>query len=140
MPDIETLRSLLARVEVADGADRELDGRIWAATAGVTILEWDGDGVLWKDEHGGLRHQRDDRIPAYTASIDAVVALVERVLPSGWTRVDVWNTDDVKQVTASVLPLPVPNSTSSGKAATAPLALLSALLKALIAREEAHVV
>lgn len=133
MPDIETLRSLLVRVEAATGPDRELDGRIWAATAGVTILEWDGAGALWKDEHGGLRHQRDDRIPAYTASIDAAVALVEQMLPGwGWSiersgqsfNGAVWDEYDFDEAGCR----------------SAPSALLVAFLRALMEKEEGRAV
>lgn len=137
--DLPTLRDLLVRVEAATGPDRELDGRIWAGISAVKYLEWDGAGVLWQESSGGLRHQTDSRIPLFTASIDAVVALIERVLPEG-----AWGCGlNVHHRT--------PNAhihihdgkgdfitffSSPPTTATPALALLAALLKALIAMEE----
>lgn len=63
------MRELIERLEKATGPDRELDEAIHAATN--------------KPLRAGLRW---GNIPNYTASIDAAVALTERVLPDvGWS-------------------------------------------------------
>ncbi|MFD2248889.1 hypothetical protein FHS82_000998 [Pseudochelatococcus lubricantis] len=78
MSDLAALRSLLARVEAAEGPDRELDrdiaisfGRPWDYAA-----DWGG----WGYGADGMRIEKPVAQP-YTASIDAVVALIDRALP-----------------------------------------------------------
>lgn len=73
------LAALLVRVEKAEGADRELDTRIWQ----VLVF----DPKLLKPGHDwlktpGLGYSK----PAYTASLDAALALCERVLPGCYWR------------------------------------------------------
>ncbi len=68
MPDRDVLKGLLEGVRAAAGPDRKLDVAIWR-----TFIDLDA---------------RPDRAPLpwdyrFTASIDAAIALMERVLP-GW--------------------------------------------------------
>lgn len=125
--NLPALRDLLVRVEAATGPDLELDGRIWCLRSGLTFYRWDGAGVVWKCADGTIRHSGSERISRYTASIDAAVALIERVLPHSLISL---SNDHTEGWTAKV-------RLSYGKRmATPALALLSALMKALIAREE----
>lgn len=67
-----TLSALLARVEAATGPDREIDLSLAALAYPKTPRSY------WAD-HTGHGAQEE-----YTASVDAALALIERVLP-GWT-------------------------------------------------------
>lgn len=69
-PNRKALSDLLQRVEEGTGPDRALDIDIWEA---VTGREWIDNACSPNSEEIG----------DYTASLDACVALVERVLP-GW--------------------------------------------------------
>ena len=106
-----TISSLLSRVRAASGPDRELDADIWQA-------------LCWK------HHWREiAKGTPFTGSIDAAVALVERVLPGcsltilrdwgGLNRCRIW-TDDITPAPPYV-----------GTASSLPLAILAALLSAL---------
>jgi len=75
--NVETLRALLARVEAANGSDRELDLAIAGALVpDVICLRYNEV----KDKNEAFTHWE------YTASIDAAVALIERVLPGWWWK------------------------------------------------------
>lgn len=83
------MRDLIERLEKATGPDRELDEAIWlAAIPGATrknlMEEFPAEKPLWEYYDPEQRaYFRAGLIPAYTASTDAAVALVERCLP-GW--------------------------------------------------------
>ncbi len=126
---------LLARIEAATDFDRELDRAIGFAidgwkvaeitrTTGVVSPMIDIRGDLYPDHPGSM-------YPALTESIDEALAVVERVLGRHWLweikrgfgfRCILWmlETDSDDR--------PVPTGHSS---ASAPLAILAALLKAL---------
>lgn len=109
--DLTTLRDLLVRVEAATGPDWELDYGLFRAFA------IPGRSNDWNPSAGNM----------FTSSIDAAVALIERVLPHSLIGL---SNDRTEGWTAKV-------RLSCGKRMPDPaLALLSALLKALIAREE----
>lgn len=88
------LAALLPRLEGGE-ASRELDCELWSLETGVP-LEWQGTtlvagehGVIgWCDPGERQRNFSTNRsasgpgsIPAYTTSLDAALALAERVLP-----------------------------------------------------------
>jgi hypothetical protein len=124
------LTELLERVEAASGADRELDALIAChfvfkslrpATAADVILNYVPRPGDIKTDMGFLMAD------PYTASLDAALALVDRVLP-GWCKsaVDlrpepcegyVWERGHVGNI--------------QGKAPTPALAVLAAMLRAL---------
>jgi len=92
------LEALAARVEAAQGADRELDEAVARATG------WDTEcGELWwtpaqvaerrRLKVSRWRHQPVS-LPAYTASLDAAASLV----PSGWrvSQVGEWDHDTLR--------------------------------------------
>lgn len=117
----QQLTDLLARLEAAEGADRELDYRIFTATAPMEQFSpWDPK----------------DRLNHFTASLDASLALVERVLP-GWVRgVDEnWDEANALYWTANLCRMTGPAFAVEAYAKTSALALLCAFVRALIAKE-----
>lgn len=87
--DVASLKSLRDRVRAAKGADRELDYAIeaclkpWLAEQGYVRNKGDG----WRSKTPSVPGAYLLRGPArYTASIDAVAALIAKELPScSWT-------------------------------------------------------
>ena len=142
------LRELLKRVEAATGADRELDVRILAALLSdeqLTVKRspfngawcaYRADGKLWETP-SPFRQNGE-----ITASIDAALVLVERVLP-GWS----WHIDSEfhgfpayaclssKESNGAEEPWLLEYETHDAKGKTPPLAILAALLRAKIAQE-----
>lgn len=116
-----SLDDLLARVEAATGADRELDGAICRAV-GDQVASDQISGFIWRS--GATGGWSD--VPNLTASIDAVLALVERCLP-GWEWS--YHPDAGAKVWASFFL--GGHHEACGDAETVPLAILSALLRAL---------
>lgn len=115
--DLATLRALKERCEAAAGSDRELDHDL--------IVHFAGSGNLM----AMLRHY------PLTSSIDAALALVERVLPGAGYDLDYVPGGDplcgCRIFQDDVL------GNASGEGATLPLAALSALFDALISRAAA---
>lgn len=117
-----TLQDLLTRVEAATGPDRPLDADIHRMVHGIG----ERGVVLWTD------------VAPYVESVDAALALVDRLLPGcvyqmgtmqsgiegGWAQI--WLADSTEGGDCF--------STDSKRFAL-PLAILAALLKALIAQE-----
>lgn len=129
------LTALLARVEAADGPDRELDFQIHAAVFGRAINFQDAAGYLF----GEGRDEKFATCGQLTASLDAALALCERVLPGCWPAIDrVRHGDAFKCWQGCVEIYPAPRwSVFEAEAKTPALALLCAMLKALIAKETA---
>ena len=120
--DLATLRALRDRLGAAKEGNRDLDREIHA----VFMLPPNAvihNGMLWN---------------SYSSSIDAALALVKRVLP-GW----IWcarNWEDGRHLASLHPPGTKPNEGGPVwmvYAPSAPLAILSALLSALIAQQEA---
>lgn len=158
MPDIAQLQGLLARVREAKGEDRELDGRIMFGLFAKPCSDhgyiWPEDDPSWsfalrfevssKEARKGIRRetiewQQEDRswilmnslrVPKLTASIDAAVGLVERMIPPecDWV-VDRWGNASLGYVHHV-------NSGDDLASKKPAMALLAALLAALIAIEE----
>lgn len=135
MYDRAQLEELLATAEAATGSDRELDFAIISATnphAGRG-----GPYESWQAAQSAFGW--DTRV---TSSIDAVLALVERCLPGAYL-------DLAGPAKYLNIPSPIPNrwrahvttdegfqsQQTAGWAASAPLAILAALLRALIAQQ-----
>jgi hypothetical protein len=121
---------LIGRVKAATGPDRKLDAAILAAfppevmASDITVSErWDGM-VEFKHSNGDT----DSRWAAYfTASIDAALALVERLLP-------LRDHDYFRNSGRHRFCLSIPGDHRfhvEAYGATAPLAILAALLSAL---------
>lgn len=140
------LTKLIARVEALTKADRETDIQIAVALIDAkrekNWYHWQanrprGTTEGTPEEYWRSRH---DRCPAFTASLDAAIALTERVLP-GWS----WEarrsgTGDKGQATVWN-PLKAPGHSSEQRTFNRPttaIALVLATLKALQARERVN--
>lgn len=151
------LVALLARVEAAEGPDREIDARLWCWENGHAFVAISDGRKCWSNYGDNdsvnprgvpsagwaiFRHKAPDRgnamlqghqPPRVSASLDAALALVERVLPGAFIELS----GPRKYLH---IPTPVPNRWRAecghiGWGSTPALALLAALLKALIAAE-----
>lgn len=161
------LKELIERVRAATGPDRELDAHL-ARMAGWNVVECkmpdiNGSTVtieLWRPENcddasfseyvadikaevsANLWRDHDD-FPAYTASIDAALALVERCLP-GWVVSDLrQNSRHAGDPWGCELAIYYGSNPSKNRSSfsgydfpTAPLAIILALLTALDQKEE----
>ena len=78
------MAKLLARVEAATGPDREIDGAL-ALMEGWTFQKMKGDREPYWRKPGATEYWNRSTLINYTASIDAALALVERMLP-GWRK------------------------------------------------------
>lgn len=146
------LAQLKQRVNAASGPDREIDAALatglvgWClhplgrqrddsvqSDTGRTCLDCGADS--WGNT-GTTGQRLHDPVRPYTASLDAALALVERVLP-GWL-VDLTEHPDGEggRYYSTQLYTPDILKSVSREHVTRPLALLSALLAALIAQQE----
>jgi hypothetical protein len=119
------LLALAERVEGLSGPDREVD---WHAhKLAPEPPRVDGDGlVIHNCGFMGVGRHIVHSGPAYTASLDAVVSLIEQVLP-GWC----WSVRSDYGASASVCPAPAsPYGAHGISAVSAARALLAALLRA----------
>lgn len=129
-----TLQSLLERLEKASGGDREIDARLAEAFGGfadvIRALNEDGSTFDAMVDYG---EDSFDECPRYTSSLDAALSLVERVMP-GWgyfLRHDA----DSGYVAALVYPDAFRVTPGATKAASMPLALCLALVRAKLEDE-----
>lgn len=125
----DQLSALLARVESAEGPDRALDGAICRA-CGDTVASNEIGGFIWKPADAeGWRS-----VPKLTASLDASLALCERVLPTAtW---DVGSVERIDRKFYSAIVWPANGGPDSGEChsdANPALALIAAMLRALLA-------
>lgn len=126
--DLPTLRALEARLVAATGPDRSIDIAMWEALEPHKYL-YAQSGRAWAVNRRGTALNpvwemcADPRMPV-TASIDAAVAMVERVLP-GWDWT-LHHTNGGLTIYAQVGPR------EQSYAFTPALALLIALVKAKI--------
>lgn len=155
MTNLEQCKSVLADLEKASGADRSLDARIDAVLrAGTPKLRreapwvW-GNFPTWGTHEGapgmcGVKHT-DGSLgliwdsECFTSSLDATIALVGRVLPGVSPSVGQNIHHKTWHAYLQILgddgePLIIGRFAS--EAPTPPLALLTALFRALIARME----
>lgn len=82
-PSKQSLEGLVERVKAATGPDRELDISIGTTIGGWTYQPHVPHNFKWHDGE----FDRPGGPPSYTASIDAALALVERLLPD-WVVAD----------------------------------------------------
>jgi hypothetical protein len=122
---------LLARVKAATGPDRELDLDIAAA------LFTDGEDTAWwqrRKERFLSSHMLVDAAPPYTASIDAALALTERMLPGRSYHVARHSLVKTPFFVAAIGSRSGPPQEGTHEA-SAPLAILAALLTSLSTKE-----
>ena len=144
----QSLDALIERLEKLEGADRGVDGLIARDVDGwVPHFDLEGDRLLEWHDFGGHWHRagthpkgaackaRSDsypgferECPSYTASLDAALALVARVLP-GWGFHFGSNIDDTFH--AEVEHRMAPGTASVADAKTPAIALYLATLQAL---------
>lgn len=141
------LQELLARVEKAGGPDRELDARIFCAVNGYTFRSHRPDlgppptaraYVAYYEPKNG--EHPSAYCPAFTASLDAALALVERVLPTFTADLTIYRTNGGEFKPHSLARLFCPYGEIQehrGDARSPALALLAAALRALISNTEA---
>ena len=138
--DKDALIALRERVREAEGADREIDVAVLTAFGLYTLEKREPDRKEWLypvgKEWGRINPFELRRATLnLSASIDAALALVERVLP-GWRWLVEF--DDHRGPPYGVIVKPHGDDWSLERrhlAKTAPLAILDALLTALIERE-----
>jgi hypothetical protein len=126
MTRAKELAGLIERLEAAAGPDREIDKAIFAYL-GYTwraMDYWSADSTkMWSG-------------PVFlTYSIDAALALVERLLPGIFWVIGQGKTNSVEKLFGCQLLFGTEEIIGSGESDHAPLAILLALLKAL---QESH--
>lgn len=134
------LPSLLSRLEASEGADRELDAELAVAFSGdpeAWVVNPSPHSIFsaapgwWRD---GSDKSHD--APAYTTSVDAALALVERVLPGREWIVEGGGGGSSTAVLLAPFEDEGSGEAHTGRLKTPALALLAALLKALITKGE----
>lgn len=134
MTSLDTLRDLQRRVAAASGPDREIDAGVWCFERGYVLRAWNTNTVFWSKVADGMQFNGNDMmriVPRYTASLDAAVALLNRVLPGWWWALGVSMSGFSTKVGETIF-----HDKSEGDGCLPPLALCSALLSALISRAE----
>lgn len=125
------LAELLERVRSATGPDRELDHRCEAAFRifmGMSNWGVSKNAVEWLANSVG----RDTGVPKYTSSIDTCLTAVSILLPEAWVDLNLSN----GHAEAKVCFESNRAYWSDEGHPTAPLAILSATLSALIAQAQ----
>lgn len=135
----EKLTELLGKLHAAKGPDRELDAML---CQGMSLEPWTG---WWRTQSPAFASgsNLDLETPHLTGSIDAALALLDKQL-SGIIDVS-WSyesSDAAVWPAATVRWYPIPSDERGwraeiGSAASIPLAICSAALKALLAQTEA---
>ena len=126
-----SITSLIERIEAATGGDRELDAEIWlACTPGATRNKWSyvhkATGRECTVDETRDATGRFITVPSFTASIEAALTL----LPEGWW----WSAGVCRRENHASVGSEI--GTVEGElifetfGATAPLALLAAILRA----------
>lgn len=128
-------RTLIEKLEAADGPSRELDAEIHDALHS-SHMAFNSGNQGWKVLAGDPRSPTREyfELPAYTSSLDAAVALVERVLPEVEFDINGYR----KFYSAVVYTGGGPQNEVGAQGKHPALALCIALLKALEAREESE--
>jgi hypothetical protein len=127
--DRETLIALRERVVAATGPDRELDIQISRALG----VEADWHGELDSLGYNHIRGFCALGMQPLTASIDAALALVERVLPGRHKDLYIDDTGGARFCLGRMT-----SSFVQDRATSPCIAILAALLSALIAKETAR--
>lgn len=136
------LGRLQRRLQAATAPDRDIDRDLAVATGQLHV--GDGGRLYRIDADGGHVYGGDGDdilIRKYTASLEAALGLVERALP-GWCWSVVKNRRSTEDAPPSlnysaevVPPIRSAEDTAESVGITAPLAVLAALLRAILAQK-----
>jgi hypothetical protein len=132
------MEALLARVEQASGPNTHLDCDLHAALAaqipkGYARGSASGSYIIAHHKKGGIW---TEKVPPYTASIDAIVELIERELPGwAWKVVRDYARGNCCVVVRNAPSLDIVAPAWVHTSPTVPLALCGAFLRARIAME-----
>ena len=118
--------NLLSRLQGLTAPDREVDAAIGLAIGGWTLSDEGPYGTINVPDEGSYPNHPGSLYPSFTESLDAAVALCERVLPGYEWTVDKSGGRGFAGVGQSF----------NEEAATPAIALLIAILTALEAREK----
>lgn len=122
-----SITSLIEKLEGAEGPSLILDGEIWCAVNGYTFVMWDGAGCVYRRaSDGGISHEQASRIRPFSASLDAALALAERVLGRGYFAVAL----TIDEHGGSRCVLEYQHASHVGMGCSAPLAICAAVLRA----------
>lgn len=142
MTDLHSLREML---EKADGPDRAIDSAIVKALVPDAIIgeyiKGEGNDIVFHAQELGIADKQS--CPEYTASLDADISLVERVLP-GWRidQIGQWESPTLAKRGKwyAILVHPEiqgePTVARRNHAEKPSIALLTAMVKALIQEKE----
>lgn len=123
------LNDLIARVENASGISRDLDWAIWGALQGVTVRE--------TGEYRGRLRWADLEIERFTASLDAALALVERLIPGVWWTIGKGRLRATEPMFGAQLLFGASEVLGAGESNASPAAAVcAALLRALQSKTE----
>ena len=137
-PTREQLTDLLERVEGATGADREIDALFVAVLNNAQLRPyppsddfgpknrwqfWSLDGAHFLGNEGTPKF----KVEPITASLDAALALLARVLPGRVVRLSI-----SERVSTAQLTSPLRDDRARHAGSTPALALLSAMLRAML--------
>lgn len=133
MPDRAKLEDLLQRVEAARGPDWEIDAEIYRAF-GYRVEVFVGDRVVAFPPEGGPATPAKQHL---TGSVDAALELAEKVLPR--YRIGMaFDPDGYHRASCTSPGTGLLDMGPIGRAATLPLALVAALLRATLAKGAAE--
>lgn len=137
---LKKLRSVLEKIEMAEGPDKNLDAMIWETAYNVTLIEQLNPGLFYEDDCGKIYHLDRD-IQPYTKTIGPATELTVGVLCSekntGHIEISLQYQFENRQFKAYIETDKSPSNISiSGAHQHPPLAILSALFRKLILKEE----
>lgn len=124
--NMSELEEMLGKVEASAGPDTNIDTELHAYIEGVT--------PEWQEYSKSFAYHKDGfwvsfgPVPNYTASVDAALALVERMLPNERWGIDRTDEGDPETWYDAVV------GEGFAQHRSAPVAILAALLRALIAK------
>lgn len=136
-----SLSALLERVEAATGPDHEVNGRLYCLANGYTYrgscpeMGPPPTGQSYVAYYTPANGEQTPRYcPAYTASVDAALALIGRVLPGHASAVGTMAFEVARKPWGCIW-TPTGAVLKQAEAATPALALCAALLAAMIGEE-----
>lgn len=125
-----TLDEIAKRLEKAQGPDREIDADLCVALLGFQRAELSGRGLAVCEPKEGGWIWPIEKWPL-TASLDAAIALVERVRPDRCIQTTKYVWDGRSHWAAKIFPSTRKGRDHAGQGTTAALAALLALIRSI---------